>query len=423
MTLTQCRRSTLSSIPHITLTTHPHLDSIAQSHHNLLQSASSSSSGSSTSNKIDLDELQLTNYLSNDAFLNDIQSIVNSWIPLIQKVTMLPSSQPPPNSDWEEITYWSNLSSALQHIRIELNKPSTILTLTILKSAKRFVSTLALENNTYLKHAEEYVQDVNTFLKHYPAEALSSSVSLSSIYDALEDIFVNCVGRIRSSRYYSLQRLISLIEATLHTARERLELIFRQEYKANGILWMEYKKYETEVHGPTSDLFVQMDVWVHKFKEFVLDLGRKRKVSNIGSLLKNMTLGHLEFKERLDAIQNFRSEHEKLYYVVHEVLIGEEEDEENMERMEEKRMDRESGSVASSALKEVEDAPMLCMGKVDVFDLSEGGNVAFSTALENYERKIDAIEEQLAKLLRDKLTACQVSSFVTYEDFFSIITD
>ena len=164
---------------------------------------------------------------------------------------------------------------------------------------------------------------------------------------------------------------------------------------------MEYSEYEKEVYGPTSDLFVQIDLWVTKFKEFVLDLGRKRKISNIGQLINGMILHHLDLKERLDAIQSFRSEHEKLSFVVHEVLMGEEEEESK---------DGEGG-VASGALKEVEDAPMICMGKVDVFDLSEGGRVAFTTALENYERKIDAIEERLAKLLRDKLTSCQVSCF------------
>ncbi len=386
VTLAQCKRSTLSSIPHITLATHSLLETLGND--------------IPSSGKIDLDELNLSDHLTNDEFLNEIQTIVNSWIPLIQKVTMLPSSQPPPDSDWEEITYWHNLSLALNHIQVELEKPSTLLTLHLLKSAKRFVSTLALENNTHLKSAEEYVNDVNSFLKNYPAEALSSSMTWPGISDSLEDIFVNCVGRIRSSRYYSLGRLIKLVESSLRTAKERMEFLLKDSYKANGILWMEYSKYEKEVYGPTSDLFVQIDVWVTKFKEFVLDLGRKRKISHIGQLINGMNLYHLDLKERLDAIQSFRSEHDKLYFVVHEVLMGEEEESNDGE-----------GGIASGALKEVEDAPMISMGKIDVFDLSEGGKVAFTTALEKYERKIDAIEERLAKLLRDKLTACEVSPF------------
>jgi hypothetical protein len=37
------------------------------------------------------------------------------------------------------------------------------------------------------------------------------------------------------------------------------------------------------------------------------------------------------------------------------------------------------------------------------------GEAAFAAALDGYDRKVDAIEEQLARLLRDKLSSCQVS--------------
>ncbi len=392
ITLAQCRRSTLSSIPHITLTTHALLESSAK---NL-----------PSSGKIDLDDLNLTDYLTDDEFLNQVQSIVNSWIPSIQKVTMLPSSQPPPDSDWEEVTYWHNLSQALNHIRMELSKPSTLLTLHLLKSAKRFVSTLALENNTHLKSAEEYVNDVNSFLKHYPAEALSSSISWTGVSDSLEEIFVKCVTRVRSSRYYGLDRLVKLVEASLGTAKTRMEFVLKDKYKSNGMLWIDFLEYEKDVYGPASDLFVQADMWVSKFKDFVQDLGRKRKISNITQVLNAMQLHHLILKERLDAIHNFRSSHEKLRTVVSEVLMGEEEDTKNGET-----------GVASTALKEVEEAPMAAMGKVDVLDLTDGGKVAFVTALENYERKIDAIEERLAKLLREKLTNCQVSRIASLRPY------
>ena len=383
MTLSQCRRSTLSSIPHITLTTH----AIIESKSNHLPS----------NGKMDLESIGLSSHVSDDEFLNQVQSIVNSWIPSIQKVTMLPSTQPLPDSDWEEVTYWHNLSQALHHIQTELTKPSTLLTLHLLKSAKRFVSTLALENNTHLKSAEEYVNDVTAFLKHYPAETLSSCMTWSALHDTLEEIFCNCVARVRSSRYYSLNRLVKLIEASLSTAKARMEFILRDEYKLNGVLWIDYDEYERNVHGPSSDLFVQMDLWIAKFKEFVLDLGRKRKISNISQILNGMNQQQLMLKERLDALQNFRSGHEKLRSVVSEVLMGEED------------ISGGEKGLASSALKDVEEAPITAMTKIDVLDLSDGGKVAFETALEKYERMIDSIEERLAKLLRDKLTACQVS--------------
>ena len=40
--------------------------------------------------------------------------------------------------------------------------------------------------------------------------------------------------------------------------------------------------------------------------------------------------------------------------------------------------------------------------------MSARGETAFASALEGYDRKVDAIEEHLARLLRDKLAACKV---------------
>jgi dynein heavy chain 1 len=61
------------------------------------------------------------------------------------------------------------------------------------------------------------------------------------------------------------------------------------------------------------------------------------------------------------------------------------------------------------ALKEVDDAPVSLFVSVDVLDLSTRGEAMFASALEGYNRKVDAIEEHLARLLRDKLSSCQVS--------------
>ena len=68
------------------------------------------------------------------------------------------------------------------------------------------------------------------------------------------------------------------------------------------------------------------------------------------------------------------------------------------------------GFSASGEIREVQEAPIAIFASIDLLDLSDKGQVAFEAAIESYERKIDAIEERLAKLLRAKLTACQVCS-------------
>lgn len=408
MTLTQCRRSTLSSIPHITLTTHPILENA---------SLSIPSNG-----KINLDELGISSdLLSNDNFLNDVQSIVNSWIPSIQKVTLLPSSSSSSSSsttiesDWEEVSYWSNLSSALTHIQNELSKPSIQLTIHLLKYTKRFVSTIALENNIHLKYALEYVNDVTTFLKHYPAEQLSSVVNYTTLRNVLEEMLTVSIVKIRSNRYYGLHRFVNLVDASLATVKKRCEYIIKDQHKTNDIIYMNYKEYEEKVYNPFYDLFIQIEIWVKEFQEFAVELGRKRKIGNVGNLVEGMKLEHLVLKERLDLVHSFRVSHEQLRLVVSEVLMGEDDDNQTISA----GTGGSGGSVASTALKDVEEAPLVTIGNIDVLDLSESGAVAFANALEKYERKIDTIEERLAKLLRDKLTACQVIFFIV--NYFSMI--
>ncbi len=405
LTLSQCRQSSLHAIPHITLQTHP-----------VLQSASVSSTS-----KISLEELNLSHYLTNDTFLNEVQSKVNTWIVQIRKVTTLPSTHTfnQSDTDLDEVAYWANLHSALAHIRDELSKPSTVLTLTLLKSAKRFVTTIALENNTGLDSAQSIVNDVHHFLKAYPAQKLASAGDWDQITSSLEGIFDH-LPKVRQSRYYDF-KVVNLLEASTATLKDRMDYTLRNQFKSNGVVMVDYETYEKHVYGPSQDIFVLFEDLYGRFVEFVLEFGRKRGIgannSNRGDktpaqIVESVVLHHLPLRERLDAIHIFRSQHEKLRLVVTEVLMGEENNDQTVVDDPSSLTNEMSGDnnifSAAGAIREVEDAPVTVFASIDVLDLSEKGNVAFQAALERYERKIDAIEERLAKLLRAKLTSCQV---------------
>jgi dynein heavy chain 1 len=375
-----------------------------------------------SSGKMDLDAVGLSDQLQDDAFLNEVQASVSNWIVQIRKVTVLPGSTPFPSgdsaeteshADLEEVSFWIGLEEALKTIRVELNKPEVLLTVALLKAAKRFVATIALENNTNLDAAEAHTSDVANFLRSYPAPTLAAARDWSKIGSAMDSVFVH-LPKVRQSRFYDLDRLARLVEATTLTLRERMEGTLRESYKGNGIvLSLDYAEYENVVRGPTQDIFVMFDASFATFSEFFLDQGRIRRRAGEArnetpvQVLKGITLYHQALRERLDAVYHFRTQHEKLRSVVVEVLTG----------------DREEGSskpVASSgddsgeeysdwALREVDEAPMSLFASVDVLDLSTRGEAVFSSALEGYDRKVDAIEERLARLLRDKLASCQVS--------------
>ena len=81
--------------------------------------------------------------------------------------------------------------------------PSTQLTISVLKQAKRFVTTTALENNTHLPTALAYTSDVNSFLQNFPINALLSSTNLPSLTKSTTDMFSH-YPKVRNSKVRSI---------------------------------------------------------------------------------------------------------------------------------------------------------------------------------------------------------------------------
>ena len=469
--LGQCQRSSSfmgggHGIPHIVLLAHP-----------IIIAAAASASTSSTT-ALDIDNVGLTEYSNNDTILNEVQSSLNVWISQIRKVTSLPGTTPFPtiidpdtlpssssistvtaassfqqhgvgsnkevtfssssstgggqnnNADLEEVTFWLSLDEALKHIQSELCKPTVLLTIALLRAAKRFVATIALENNTGIANATSHTTDIVNFLRDYPIQMLLSANDCDHICIAVESIF-NYYPKIRTSRYYDLDRLARLVEAMTLTLRERIiESMLRSSSSNNNrhnnnnnmgggkniILGLDYMQYEKFVRIPTQDIFVLFDTKYTEFAEFFLDQGRMRRrgdeTTTPAQVLKGIRLYHVRLRERLDAIYYFRTQHEKLRGVVAEALTGGG----GGETIGTSSSNLTSSSVllggedySTWALKEVDDAPVSLFASLDVLDLSTRGEAMFTNALEGYDRKVDAIEEHLARLLRDKLSSCQVS--------------
>lgn len=351
-----------------------------------------------TANNLDWQALGLGDSLTDDDFLNSLQSGVSQWITQIRKLTVLPKTTPFPmiaeetNADLEEIAFWNQLHQELQSIQQQLSSPGVEVTLALLREAKRFVATLALENNTGLDQALGVTQDIEHFLKSYPIVGFQAARDFDRVSQAANAIFDH-LPKIRQSRYYSLERSSQLLEATTLTLRKSIEGIMQEQF--GSFLFMDYKEYENNVRYPTQDVFVQFDDRWEQYKEFFLDQARRRKIASPTKLLEHITLHHQPLAERLDQIHEFRANHQRLREVIHQVLQDDEEE--------------------KDAIQTVESAPRQIFSALNVLDLSTGGSKALESALEDYDIMMDAMEERLARLLRDKLTACQDA-----EDMFRV---
>lgn len=375
-----------------------HLPSIELQIHPVIQGAVEKRGEGST---WDWEALGLLEKLNDDDFLNELQALVSSWIAQIRTVTTLKSElviqassdqAPNPDAVAHEMAYWTALQQELQHIQEQLQSPGVEGTVGLLREAKRFVATLALENNTGLEQAVTYAADMSHFLKGYPLADLQAAADWEQMAAVVQAIFDH-LNKIRSSRYYSLQRGISLLEGTTVVLRDAIQHLLLQD-KHKNFLFMDYSEYQRKIRYPVLDVFVQFEDRWQEWKEFMLDQGRRRKVTGLSKLLDKMVLHHLPLRERLDQIDEFRQAQETLRNVVHTVLREDE----------------------PAALQQVEHTPRQIFGSLAVLDLSPGGKQALETALEEYDLQMDAMEERLARLLREKLQACQVSinSFVLF---------
>ena len=340
--------------------------------------------------KKDWDTLGLADKLQDDAFLNDLTATVTEWIVEIRKATVLPKSTPfleteDASAASEEVVFWTQLQTELAHIQEQLHSPAVELTTALLREAKRFVATLALENNTGLEQAVAYTADVTHFFDGFPLQELQTASDLDQVAKAVGAIFDH-LPKVRQSRYYSLERTIQLLQAITAVLADRLEQILQES--SSNLLLMDFKEYESKIRFPVLNVFVQWDDRLAEFKAFCLEQGRRRKQSTgvLSKALDSMTVHSKPLRQRLETLHEFRASHERLREVVHAVLRQEE----------------------PAAIQQVEQAPRQLLGGLSLLDLSSRGKNALETALEDYDMQMDAMEERLALLLRDKLQACRV---------------
>ena len=210
-----------ANVPAVTLVPHPEILTLLSS------SAPSLDPTSPSDSPLDVNTFDASSILASDETLNSIQSTVNVWIKDITKLTSLTTTTPFPNDANEEITFWQALSSSLNLTSSTLNtSPSTQLTISVLKQAKRFVTTTALENNTDLPTALTYTSDVNSFLQNFPIKALLASVDLPSLSKATVQMFQH-YPKVRNSKNYDLYRLAKLLESTTETLKDQIVTILK----------------------------------------------------------------------------------------------------------------------------------------------------------------------------------------------------
>ena len=149
--------------------------------------------------------------LVNDStFLNAIQSNVNSWIKEVQKLSTLDRDIKEGSSS-QELGFWINLEKALIQTQEKLASSEVQLTLSILRSAKRFHATTSFLADTGIKEAIDLVSRYNQLIRDFPMNDILSCVQVDKLEDGIVSVFGHFNKKLRLSSYPIL-RSAALVE-------------------------------------------------------------------------------------------------------------------------------------------------------------------------------------------------------------------
>ena len=406
-----------TNIPTVTLTPHPSiLALITDTDPNLDPTAPSDS-------PLDMNNFPTSEILQSDQILNSLQSTVNAWIRDISRLTSLTKTTPFPADAVEEISFWQALSSSLVLTSNALKgSPSTQLTISVLKQAKRFVTTTALENNTDLSVALDHATDVNSFLRDFPINDLLSADDLSSLAKTTTAMFQH-YPKIRNSKNYDLYRLAKLLESTTVALKSRIIAIL----KLSDVMKVDFSAFEA-LNAELVALFSKWDTDYKKFTAFFIEQHKRRGRLTTGAapdgvattplqLLKSLDLAHVPLQARLDDIRAFRADHENLLTVIKSVLSSSQLSSRSFNRSHDGDGDGNGDGDGQPMILQALRSSFDSVSQAPIFDVAPSGQSAFTAALKTYEESIDDIENQLAKLLHTKLDRAKSA-----EDMFKIFS-
>ncbi|KAI2637206.1 cytoplasmic dynein heavy chain [Hypomontagnella submonticulosa] len=334
--------------------------------------------------------------LSDSTFMNNLQSTVNSWIKSIQTITKL-TRDPVTRTATQEINFWLSMESALEGIEAQLRSEGVMLTLEILKHAKRFQATVSFTADTGLKEAMEMVQKYNQLMRDFPLDELLSATSLPKVQEAIGQLFNHMNKKMRFSNY-PIARTLHLVEAI----SADLEEVMHRLLPGAELVDLDYKDFKS-LMTTAEAIFKSWDGQIKDFTNIARETTRRRQERFIPIKVNPK---HSELQARLKYIDTFRDNHEQLQRTIVNVLGPKstangpsEETNTNGAALVE-----EMGDV--DAVEEVQQA-WEALKNVDLLDVSPEGTQRWVKAENTYNERTSRVENSIIARLRDRLATAK----------------
>ncbi len=252
-------------------------------------------------------------------------------------------------------------------------------TLDILHNARRFYAVVSFEKDIELDNAISRVSGYNTLMRNFPINALISATTIEQIGKAIEEIFERLKKSMKGMDcQYPTSRSVAFIEAISRDLTTQMIKVL----SSMKIMSLEYSEFEKLLGQKCQDgVFAEWEKRLKEFKE-VMRTHSQRRGERMP--MQNLTMEHEQLQKRILALSAFRSHHHKLQDVIKKVLTQQKDD------------------VEDAATKAIEQAYNIFLG-FDVLDIKD--NESWENARNKYDAKIDKIETEIAKQLKDKLAS------------------
>jgi dynein heavy chain 1 len=322
-------------------------------------------------------------YINDSAFLNRLQSDVNSWVKEVQKVTRL-VHESTFSSASQEINFWLRLEQELEVIDNMLKDPPIVMTLEILKSAKRFMATVGFVADTGIKEALDIVQKYNVLMKDFPLSDMLAVIDLSKLVDALMLVFSHFNKKLKLSPY-PVKRALSFVDAISREFNRKLLTLL----SSKKLIHADYSQFE-KVMRICEAIFNEWDDNCREFVNTAREVTRKRNEKFIPI---KVNAEHYQLQERLKYIYSFRKQHEQLKQTLLSI-IG---------------LGNAEFSADIDIIAELDEAYDF-IRPINILDVSVDGTEIWSVAETSYTEKIASVENCIINILRDRLGSARTAS-------------
>lgn len=325
--------------------------------------------------------------LQDSTFLNRLQADVNGWVKEIQTVTKL-DRDPATGTASQEVNFWLSMEKAQEQIENQLRTAPVVLTLDILRSAKRYHATTSFLADTGLKECAERTHGFNILMRDFPINDLLSATDLDRAADALLAVFSHLNKKLRISPY-PVKKALSLVDAISRDLNDTLIGILGPL----RIMYMEFERFYAALDS-ASRVFL---AWDEGHKEFV-STGReviKKRYEKFLPIKVNPV--HLQLRNRLSYLATFRKTHEQLRMMVSSGKAM------SLASTSAVSAETQQHTLAGSKMMDAINAAYDSVKVIDVLDVSQEGAEIWASAELTYNERVARVENSLIARLRDLL--------------------